>query len=428
MADDHVVLVKKTTSFYAQIYNGGKSKNFTIWNKQALVVIGTFIIEGENGYKITLGMDQGGTAPGAPAYNGNAANIAIQTAKHELRTQRVSSMWIANLKEGCSLRERLADPANPFLNDAFLCHSYIVQECLLALSSEEIFAEKKMWESISMDDHFGFDNLGPRSMHEFIEFVQKTAREMNTVPPENEVMLTIIRGLSPKLGNTKILLLSADCPTRLKFPNALGALAQNLGPPIVIAQIARAAGDFRPALLISHLNEQYKLGIENKTIHIKKKTTDVNAIYKGKKPFQKKKGQYQRSGDKGATSRDDKKDVVTKGKVVVCFKCGGLFHTATQCATADDAKPSVKTLTSIKYPTEIVFRWPKSFYDTSKGSVHHVDDFEKSSSSEEEDEQEESGEDDEDSSAEDEAAVHAMNGMTVSRIPRIFRRKGKLSK
>ena len=67
MADDHVVLVKKTTSFYAQIYNGGKSKNFTIWNKQALVVIGTFIIEGENGYKITNGMDQGGSAPGAPS-------------------------------------------------------------------------------------------------------------------------------------------------------------------------------------------------------------------------------------------------------------------------------------------------------------------------------------------------------------------------
>ena len=45
----------------------------------------------------------------------------------------------------------------------------------------------------------------------------------------------------------------------------------------------------------------------------------------------------------------------------MCYKCGGIGHTAPDCSTTKDNQPSRLVLSQIQFPAAVAFSWPKNF-------------------------------------------------------------------
>ena len=371
--------------------------------------------------------DQGGV--NGPAYAGNAVVIAEQTQKHNNRVRRTAGLVIEAIEPNCALRAILTDPANPFIGDGPLAYEYIVQHCSKAQSDEDASKEMKKWDNAMMEEQFSVDKFTHTTMHEYIEWIDTLRRNMDAAhrPSENAMCLRLIRGLTSKMGHVKTKLQSpVECPAALKYNANLAAAVFAAGPPMVLAQVARAIGEYRYYPLCDYLKEQWTLGIENHQIHIKdrsNKPPDINFVKgkHGRKSFQKK--SFSSKADHGSSSRD-RASQATK-RTVVCYKCGGIGHVTGDCSSSDEKAPSVKTLVAINYPKHVVFRWPTSFTaealknKDAKVSNHisNVADEEESSSSAEEPAADVDDNDNSDSESEDESvsekAVRFLNESVV---------------
>ena len=216
-----------------------------------------------------------------------AAEITRQTDNHILRLQKAASIAIELIANKCTLRNTL-DTHQQFLTDGYNTWCYIVQVCSQAATTEQLLTLRKAWTSLRMDEVFALDKFNRQSMHSWIEYVEQYWKDIAltaaNVPTTNEHMDVIVNGLSEKAGAMKVLLLSSMCPTRVKYANAL--VATNWGNNngvITLAEPARVAGEWKAGALKGHLIEQWELGIDNKTIHVKGMfKPSINFMSKGK--------------------------------------------------------------------------------------------------------------------------------------------------
>ena len=368
---DSTSITVENKCIVSQKWDGSKDPRFEKWSNKVLspALAKQSFTDGWTGFQVALRQDQGGA--NGPAYAGGggnaaaqAAQIADQTLKHNNRVTRLAGLVIESVKESSNIRATLSDPILPFLTDGVLGRNYLIQECTQVASIEDAAKTKRRWENLKMEEYIPVDKFTHNSVHEWIEHAQ-TEYDLIPIairPTENELCLLLIRGLTTKMGSARTRLLSStDCPANLKYNAALAAQAFNAGPPIVIPQIARAVGEFRKPLLLDYLKEQWKLGIDGKTIHIKSNVnyfTDINAFTRGKG-----KGRGRgRGGFRGRSLQNNSPPSKPRaGNTIVCFKCGGIAHTASDCSSKDEDKPTIKTLVAIQYPSHIVFRWPSSF-------------------------------------------------------------------
>ena len=371
---DSSAIIVEQKCIVSKLWNGSKSSEFGTWKDKILApaLAKQAFTGGYTGYQVATELDQGGV--NGPAYAGSAAVIADQTLQHNNRVTRLAGLVIESILPSATIRTVLSNPLYPFLTNGVLAYKYLIQECTLPLSIEDAAKQKRKWENLRMEELFSVDKFQDNTMHLWIEHVISEWELMPLAirPPENDLCLLLIRGLSTKIGHVKAKLLSqTDCPPNLKYNAALAAQVFAAGPPIVLPQVARLQGEFRKPQLLDYLKEAWKLGIDAKTIHIKAPISDVNAFSRGKGKGRGRGGFSGKGrGSSSGSTTPSKTHSKSGNTTVVCFKCGGIQHTASQCSTTDDKAPNIKTLVAIQYPSHIVFRWPSSFTAEANKNPH----------------------------------------------------------
>ena len=405
-------LITTTSAFNQKNWNGSRHAEFTIWMRHAVVHLQQLTFLNFTAYDVCRGLDMGGVGAGAPVAAGNANAILAANEQHAARLAKVAGVVIGLIEKGCSLRITLENAQFPFLNNGKLAWDYIVQECTLQLSATEIQTLLGDWVLLTMENAFPVNKYDLDSMRLWIEYVLSFFDGVDPatpgLPSQQAKWDKIVTCVTDKFGTEKTNLMGAARPQRLVFNAGHAATAFAIGPPIVLAQPAVALGDWRVELLKAHMLERWKIAIENKQIHIKTKTAspNVNAVggnphRKGRKPFNGKKPF--RGGSPGG--KNPKRGKPVNKKNAVCFRCGGLFHTADVCPTEKANAPSRKLLVKINYPAGLCddFKWPDGFADRDRpANVNAIeDDDDEDDGDAEEDDAEEDGEEDCDEDDED---------------------------
>ena len=381
-------------------WDGSKHAEFTIWKAHCFVFLQTITFLGWTVYDVVRGMDTGGVGAGAPAHAGNANAVLASQDAHTARLAKAAGIVIDLIEKGCNLRTTLENVLYPFLTNGKLAWDFIVQECTLALSASEIQKLLGDWVLLTMENVFPVNKYDVDSMREWIEYVLSYFEGVDPATPglpnQQQIWDKIVNCVTDKFGSEKTGLIGGARPQRLVFNAGQAATAFAPGPPIILPQPAVNAGDWRVDLLRNHLLERWKVAIDNKQIHVMTKVKpNVNAVRgnggKGRKPFNKhKKGNPRKGPPKNYKGKP------ANLKQAVCFRCGGVYHTAEVCPTSKDDAPSRKLLVQIKYPAGLCddFKWPDGFADRDRPARINAIEDDDSDEDDEEDASEVADEDD----------------------------------